>query len=357
MADRSDITPRLQRLIEATGPIPVALFMAEANAAYYAARDPLGRDGDFITAPEISQMFGELTGLWLADLWDQAGRPPAAYVELGPGRGTLAADALRAMRPVGLAPPVHFVETSPALRAQQAARLPGAAWHDDIATLPHDRPLLIVANEFFDALPVRQIVSTYSGWRERMVAHDGEAFMTVPGTTPFDAAIPDRLRGAPAGSIVETSPAAVAIMRGLARRIVAQGGAAIVIDYGYAEHAAGDTLQSVHAHAYADPFALPGTRDLTAHVDFSALADAARAEGAIVHGPADQGDWLEALGLATRAEMLAKATPARAAEIEGRRARLADADQMGTLFKALAFVAPGWPRPAGFETDGEAVAP
>ena len=352
MADRPDITARLQRLIEATGPIPVAVFMAEANAAYYAARDPLGRGGDFITAPEISQMFGELTGLWLADLWDRAGRPPAAYVELGPGRGTLAADALRAMRPAGLAPPVAFVETSPALRDQQAKRVPDATWHDDIATLPDDRPLLIVANEFFDALPVRQLVSTYSGWRERMVAHDGEAFVPVPGTTPFDAAIPERLRGAPAGSIVETSPAAVAIMRGLAQRIVAQGGAAIVIDYGYAEHAAGDTLQAVHAHAYADPFAVPGTRDLTAHVDFAALGEAARAEGAMVYGPADQGDWLEALGLSTRAGMLASAAPARSDEIEGQRARLADADEMGALFKALAIVAPGWPRPAGFAAAG-----
>ncbi|WP_156681529.1 class I SAM-dependent methyltransferase [Sphingomonas profundi] len=322
--------------------------MAEANAAYYAARDPLGAAGDFVTAPEISQMFGELTGLWLADLWQRAGRPDAAYAELGPGRGTLAADALRAMRPAGLTPPVHFVETSPALRARQAERVPAALWHDDIAGLPEDRPLLLVANEFFDALPVRQLVATYSGWRERMVAHDGAAFVPVPGTVPFDAAVPERLRGASPGSIVETSPAAVAIVRGLAERIVAQGGAMIVIDYGYDAHAAGDTLQAVHAHAYADPFAAPGTRDLTAHVDFSALAQAARAEGAAVAGPVDQGAWLEALGLSTRAAMLAKAAPDRADEIEAARARLADADQMGSLFRALAIVAPGWPQPAGF---------
>jgi NADH dehydrogenase [ubiquinone] 1 alpha subcomplex assembly factor 7 len=322
--------------------------MAEANTAYYAARDPLGVTGDFITAPEISQMFGELTGLWLADLWQRAGRPDAVYAELGPGRGTLAADALRAMRPTGLAPPVHFVETSPALRAEQAKRIPGAIWHDDIATLPEDRPLLLVANEFFDALPVRQLVSTYTGWRERMVAHDGEGFVPVPGVVPFDAAVPDHLRAAPPASILETCPAAVAIVRALAARIAAQGGAAILIDYGYAEHAAGDTLQAVHAHAYADPFARPGTSDLTAHVDFSALASAARAEGAIVAGPVDQGTWLEALGLSARATMLAKASPARAAEIESARARLADAGQMGTLFKALAISAPGWPYPAGF---------
>ncbi len=343
-----DISARLERLIAATGPIPIAVFMAEANAAYYAARDPLGSQGDFITAPEISQMFGELTGLWLADLWNRAGRPDSLYAELGPGRGTLAADALRAMRPAGFAPPVHLVETSPALRARQAERLPHACWHDDIATVPPDRPLLLVANEFFDALPIRQLVATASGWRERMVAHDGTGFIAVPGTVPFDAAIPDRLRAAPPGSIIETAPAAVAIVRTLAARIVRQGGAAILIDYGYAEHAAGNTLQAVHAHAYADPFVRPGTSDLTAHVDFSALAEAARGEGARTHGPADQGDWLEALGLSTRADMLAKASPTRADEIATARARLADADQMGTLFKALAIVAPGWPEPAGF---------
>ena len=343
-----DISPRLERLIAAAGPIPVALFMAEANAAYYAARDPLGADGDFITAPEISQMFGELTGLWLADLWTRAGRPDALYAELGPGRGTLAADALRAMRPSGLAPPVHFVETSPALRARQAEHVPTATWHEDIATLPDDRPLLVVANEFFDALPVRQLVATYSGWRERLVAHDGAGFAPVPGAAPFDAVVPDHLRAAPPGSILETCPAAVAVVRALAHRIVTQGGAAILIDYGYAEHAAGDTLQAVHAHAYADPFAKPGTSDLTAHVDFSALAEAARAEGAVVAGPVAQGAWLEALGISTRAEMLAKASPARADEIEAARARLADVEQMGALFKALAIVAPGWPEAAGF---------
>ncbi|TVV69693.1 class I SAM-dependent methyltransferase [Sphingomonas solaris] len=353
----TDISARLERLIAAAGPIPVALFMAEANTAYYAARDPLGSDGDFITAPEISQMFGELTGLCLADLWQRAGRPDAAYAELGPGRGTLAADALRAMRPAGLAPPVHFVETSPALREKQAERVAGAFWHDDIATLPADRPLLVVANEFFDALPVRQLIATYSGWRERLVTHDGEGFVAVPGAVPFDAAVPAHLRRAAPGSILETCPAAVAITRALAARIVAQGGAAIVIDYGYAEHAAGDTLQAVHAHAYADPFAKPGASDLTAHVDFAALAAVAAAEGAVVAGPVDQGAWLAALGLSTRAAMLAKATPARAAEIEAARARLADADQMGTLFKALAIVAPGWPAPAGFATIDDRAAP
>jgi NADH dehydrogenase [ubiquinone] 1 alpha subcomplex assembly factor 7 len=344
----ADVSARLQRLIANVGPIPVTVFMAEANREYYAAGDPLGASGDFITAPEISQMFGELAGLWLADLWNRAGRPGSIYAELGPGRGTLAADALRAMRPAGLTLPVHLVETSPALRAAQAERLPAAIWHDDIAGLPQDRALLLVANEFFDALPIRQLVSTYAGWRERLVTHDASAFVAVPGAVPFDAAVADHLRGAVPGSIIESCPAAVAIVHTLASRIVAQGGAAILIDYGYAEHAAGDTLQAVHAHAYADPFARPGTSDLTAHVDFAALAEAARAEGATVYGPVDQGHWLEALGLSARAEMLAKAAPDRSDEIAAARARLADADQMGTLFKAMAIVAPGWPAPAGF---------
>ncbi len=346
--DPSDISARLKRLIALGGPIPLAVWMAEANAAYYAARDPLGAAGDFVTAPEVSQMFGELIGLALADLWARAGRPEAAFVELGPGRGTLAADALRAMRTHGLAPPVHFVETSPVLRAEQAQRVPQARWHAEIATLPTDRPLLLVANEFFDALPIHQIVRTPAGWRERMVAFDGATFVPVPGTVPFDVIVPAALQDEPVGSIIETAPAAAAILRDLAGRIVAQGGAVIVIDYGYAEHAAGDTLQAVSAHAYADPFAAPGTRDLTAHVDFSALAAAAGAEGAHVYGPLGQGAWLDAIGLPRRTEHLAAVTPTRAGEIESARRRLSDPAEMGTLFKVLAITAPGWPPPAGF---------
>lgn len=349
MPDRSDdLTDSLRRLIETTGPIAVAQFMAEANARYYAARDPLGTQGDFITAPEISQMFGELIGLWLADLWSRAGRPEVHYIELGPGRGTLAADALRAMRQARLTPPLHFVEISPALRAEQAERVPDAHWHDMLATLPTDRPLLVVANEFFDALPVRQLVRTTGGWRERLVAHDGESFVPVPGTVPFDHAVPLRLRAADPGSILETSPASVAIVRELASRIATQGGAAVVIDYGYAGHAHGDTLQAVHAHAYADPFARPGTSDLTAHVDFGALGEAAEAEGVRAFGPVDQGGWLEALGIAARAEALGAASPQRAGEVREARKRLTDPEQMGELFQVLALVAPDWPDPEGF---------
>ncbi len=322
--------------------------MAAANAEYYATRDPLGRAGDFITAPEISQMFGELVGAWAADLWLRAGRPPAHYVELGPGRGTLAADALRAMRPAGLAPPVHFVEASPVLRVAQAGRVPGATWHDDIAALPSDAALLIVANEFFDALPIHQYWRTDAGWRERMIAWSGTGFVPVPGHEPADAAVPPALRDAPPGSLVETCPTADGMTSALAQRLTAQGGALLVIDYGHRRSAVGETLQAVSGHAFAEPFVDPGSRDLTAHVDFAAMASAAAASGATLHGPVDQGAWLDALGIGARAAALARAAPDRAAEIAAARDRLVGTAAMGRLFKILAITAPGWPRPAGF---------
>jgi NADH dehydrogenase [ubiquinone] 1 alpha subcomplex assembly factor 7 len=339
----SSLADRLGRLIETSGPIPVAAYMAEANAHYYATRDPLGVAGDFVTAPEISQMFGELVGLWLADLWQRAGSPAAArYVELGPGRGTLAADALRAMRAAGLSPPVALIETSPALRRTQAKRLPAARWHDDPSTLPTGAPLLAVANEFFDALPVRQWIAAEDGWRELMVAHRDGRFERVSG-----GRVPAPFAAEP-GTIVEASPASVAAVRDLARRIVAQGGAALIVDYGYERSGTGDTLQAVSRHAYADPWQAPGEHDLTAHVDFQTLAEAARAEGARVFGPVGQGEWLKAMGIELRAASLAKAAPDRAAEIAAARDRLTGADEMGTLFKAMALMAPDWPRPEGF---------
>ena len=317
----------LRRRIEAEGAVSVADYMAAANAFYYATRDPLGAAGDFTTAPEISQMFGELIGIWCADLWRRAGRPDGiAYVELGPGRGTLAADALRAMRGAGLLPEVHFVETSPVLRAAQAERVPDARSHDDPAALP-EGPLLIVANEFFDALPVAQFDAA---GRELMVTIEGGRF-------------------AREGSVAtETSPAGIALARLLARRIVAQGGALLVIDYGPARPGAGDTLQAVKGHAFADPWEAPGSRDLTAHVQFPALAAAIRGEGASVHGPRPQGDWLEVMGIALRAAALARSAPERTEEIEAARLRLTAPAQMGRLFKAMAATAPGWPDPAGF---------
>jgi SAM-dependent MidA family methyltransferase len=339
----ASIAARLARLIDTTGPIPVSTWMAEANAHYYATRDPLGAGGDFTTAPEISQMFGELLGLWLADLWQRAGRPERVlYAELGPGRGTLAADALRAMRAAGLVPEVHFVETSPALRAAQAERVPGAHWHDDLATLPEDAPLLVVANEFFDALPVRQLVATRRGWHERLVAHADGAFVPVPGPL-----IPAPLAPAETGTIVETSPASVSIARALAQRLAAQGGGALIVDYGHVRGGSGDTLQAVSGHAFADPWEEPGNRDLTAHVDFEALARAAAGAGVRV-AAATQGEWLRAMGIDLRAESLARAAPEQAEAIAAARDRLVSPEQMGSLFKALALTAPDWPEPAGF---------
>lgn len=343
-----DISGEIAGQIAAEGPIPLARFMGLANAHYYATRDPFGAGGDFITAPEVSQMFGELVGLCLADLWQRAGEPQVAYVELGPGRGTLAVDALRAMATAGLAPPVHFVETSPRLRAEQAERMPDATWHETIETLPTDRPLLVVANEFFDALPIRQLIATVSGWREQMVTGDIEAFQLTPGTKLMDSLIPRHLLDADPGSIVEQNPAAYALAEALARRIAKQGGALLIADYGHDGSRHGDTLQAVHAHAYADPLAKPGESDLTAHVDFLALEAAGVAGGARVLGPVEQGQWLIALGISDRAAALARKAPARADEIAAAYRRLTHADEMGQLFKLLTMAAPDWPDAAGF---------
>jgi NADH dehydrogenase [ubiquinone] 1 alpha subcomplex assembly factor 7 len=338
------------RLIAATGPIPIAHYMAEANARYYASRDPLGAGGDFVTAPEISQMFGELIGLWLADIWQRAGSPQdVCYVELGPGRGTLARDALRAARRGGLAPEVHFVETSPALIALQRAMHPGASWHHDLASLPQGRPLLVVANEFLDALPVRQLVKTAGGWRERMVGLDAEgAFVPVAGARPMDAAVPAPFAAAGEGAILEASPAAATVVQEVAARLVAQGGAALFIDYGYDAAQLGSTLQAVRAHRKVDPFAEPGEADLTVHVDFATLARMAEAAGARWLGTRGQGDWLMELGIGARAAALARATPDAAGAIALATRRLTAPEEMGTLFKVMGLGAPQWPDGAGF---------
>jgi SAM-dependent MidA family methyltransferase len=347
---------RLTRLIASNGPISIADYMASANAHYYATRDPLGTAGDFTTAPEISQMFGELVGLALADIWGRAVQPDTApgaapdpaYVELGPGRGTLARDAMGAMARAGLTPPLHLVETSPALRAKQAALLPQAHHHASIDSLPTDWPLLIVANEFFDALPIRQLIRTNAGWRELMVGLRHDRLITAPGTTPVDEQVPSFLRQSPVGSIHEQCPAATAIIADLAHRIVRQGGAMLIIDYGYDGPAIGNTFQAVRGHGFADPLADAGEADLTAHVDFTALA--AAAAGLTAAGPVGQGDWLVRLGIDARTAVLTARNPGRAAELRTQRDRLVKADAMGQLFRVLALYAPDWPRPAGFDT-------
>ncbi len=342
----TELADRLARAITLAGPMPVSQWMAAGNAHYYATRDPLGVAGDFTTAPEISQMFGELVGLWCADAWDRAGRPDVAWVELGPGRGTLASDALRAMAKAGLTPPVHVVETSPVLRALQTERVGAATFHDDPSSLPTDRPLLVVANEFFDALPIRQLIRGADGWRERLVACQDTLFLPVAGKPVPDAVIPPTLRDAPAGAVLEVAPAAATLMRGLAGRLVAQGGAMLALDYGHEGPALGDTLQAVRGHAYANPFERPGEQHRPAHLPFTRRAAGAQAAGAGAWGPVEQGEWLVKLGIDARAAALARGTPDRADAIAADRVRLVV--EMGRLFKAFAVTAPGWPAPAAF---------
>ena len=302
--------------------------MEACNNYYYATRDPLGRDGDFTTAPEISQMFGELVGAALADCWTRAERPAdAIYVELGPGRGSLAADALRVLRSAGFAGGVHLVETSPVLRALQAERVSDAHWHDAVEDLSA-APLLLVANEFFDALPIRQFVSGIE--RRVEVIGDGLAF--------------DR-----DGEIVEQSPAREQAVSAIATCLLQCGGVALVIDYGHERSAPGDTLQAVRGHRYVPTLIDSGEQDLTSHVDFEALRRAASEAGAKVTPVVTQGDWLKRLGIGARAASLATANPERIPELEKAVDRLCHEEQMGQLFKVMAIHSPDWPAPTGFE--------
>lgn len=356
MNEAEPLTAIFHRLIANTGPISLQYYMGEANARYYASRDPLGapaheeaKGGDFVTAPEISQMFGELVGLWLTDLWTRAGGiAPVHYVELGPGRGTLARDALAAARQHGLDPQVHFVEGSAALKPLQLAAVPQAQWHHDLSSVPRDRPILLVANEFLDALPIRQLVKTPDGWRERMVGLEDGRLVPLAGLQPMDALVPEEQHEAPDGAILESCPGAAAVVYEVAGRLVEQGGAALFIDYGHAEPRFGSTFQAVRAHRMVDPFATPGEADLTAHVDFHTLARVAQSRGATCCGVTAQGDWLRALGIDLRAQALAQAAPDQAEAIEAARARLVEPAQMGSLFKVMGLTAPGWPEAAGF---------
>ena len=331
----------LARIIRTDGPISLDRYMAlclgHPDHGYYATRDPLGARGDFVTAPEISQMFGELIGAWAAALLAGfSGSRKPCLVELGPGRGTLMRDALRALRAAGADFDLHLVETSPVLRALQAERLADAspAFHDGVASLP-EAPLLVIANEFFDALPARQFVRGPRGWCERRVGLNADgalAFGLDPEPDPQIAA------DAPEGAVLTVPSAALAALRDLARRLVRDGGALLAIDYGHGRPGFGDTLQAVAGHRFVDPLARPGEADLTVHVDFSAMARAAAAEGALVHGPVSQRDFLLGLGLEQRAARLkARASADQAAAIDAAVARLTDPDPrgMGALFKAL----------------------
>jgi NADH dehydrogenase [ubiquinone] 1 alpha subcomplex assembly factor 7 len=351
----------IAKRIRRRGPLSVAEYMELALAhpqhGYYRTRDPLGRQGDFVTAPEISQIFGELVGLWCADTWERMGRPdPVLLAELGPGRGTLMADALRAaeVRPAfRRALRVHLVETSPVLRAAQKKTLGDApSWHATSETLPRG-PLLAIANEFFDALPAHQFVQTESGWRERVVrldpSGDGLSFGLAGRATKAQPLVPTRLAEAPVGTQWEVSPTALVIAGQLARRVADDGGAALVIDYGHVLGGSGETLQAVRGHQQHEPLTEPGTADLTTHVDFAALADAAAVAGAVSHGPVTQRAFLRALGLELRAAALLKAaSPAQAPLVESGAQRLIEPGGMGTLFKALAIAHPKLSDLAGF---------
>jgi NADH dehydrogenase [ubiquinone] 1 alpha subcomplex assembly factor 7 len=349
----------LRRRIATSGPVTVAEFMrialTEQGSGYYATRDPLGRQGDFITAPEISQMFGELIGLWCVDAWEKAGAPdPFLLVELGPGRGTLMADALRAakVRPRFLsAMRLHLVEISLPLREVQERRLGTfhPLWHDDATTLP-EGPALVVGNEFLDALPIHQFQMTEQGWCERGVdLTDGALAWTLLPPGPQLELLQAAHRRAKPGEIGEVCPAALSLAAAMGARVAEDGIAALFIDYGAVASATGESLQAVKAHRFCDPLAEAGAADLTAHVDFAAFAAAAREAGARIHGAVAQATFLESLGIRTRAALLsARASEQDRGAIAQAMARLIDPRQMGSLFKAFAISHPHLQELAGF---------
>jgi SAM-dependent MidA family methyltransferase len=350
--DRTPLEREIRRRIESAGPMPVAQYMTlcltHPEHGYYTTRDPLGAAGDFVTAPEISQMFGELIGLWAAAAWRAMGSPAnVRLVELGPGRGTLMRDALRAakvMPDFRAALVVHMVEISPVLEQMQrqsfrAADVP-ISWHAAFEDVP-EGPLIVIANEFFDALPVHQAVMCADGWHERVVKIDEDGkfrFSIDRDPIPlFDQFLPGNLRPAKIGEIFEWR--ADRLVLELSRRIVRSGGVALLIDYGHTESAIGDTLQAVSAHEFADPLAFPGLLDLTAHVDFQALARAAESMRARVHGPVEQGAFLRRLGIEQRAAALkVGASPEQAMAIQSGLVRLTSTEPtgMGKMIKALA---------------------
>jgi NADH dehydrogenase [ubiquinone] 1 alpha subcomplex assembly factor 7 len=356
------VAAKIARRIRREGPLSIAAFMAIAlhdpEGGYYARRDPLGSAGDFITAPEISQIFGELIGLWCADLWRHLGEPdPVILAELGPGSGALLGDLLRAAATLPefrRALDLYLVEASPVLRARQQRRLGdiGAHFAASIDALPQG-PLLLVANEFLDALPIRQLVRGHAEWAERVVTLDESdrlVFADGPENAALSLLVPAALRGRPSGTIVEICPAAAALAAALGERLAAQPGAALFVDYGYFPSAPGSTLAALRRHRAAPLLDDPGDADLSAHVDFAAFAAAARSAGAIVHGPVAQGRFLAALGVEARlAALSARTEPAQRARLASSVQRLIDPAQMGTLFKALALTSPGLPAPAGFE--------
>ena len=349
MSDYSPLETLIRKQITANGPMPVSRYMqiclTHPDYGYYLKRDPLGRDGDFITAPEVSQMFGELVGLWAASVWNAMGMPQEVkFIELGPGRGTMMADALRAVRILPAfhdAITVHLVEASERLRDRQREKLADAAyveWYDRIEDIP-EGPAIILANEFFDALPVHQAVKQDTGWHERVIEIDDDilAYGIAKDPIPrFEVLLPPLVRAAPNGAIFEWRPDNEIMT--IARRLRDQGGAALIMDYGHLRSDAGDTFQAVARHNYTNPLRNAGLADLTAHVDFQALARAAEDVGARAHGPVEQGVFLKSLGIETRAQALMKNATADGQKlITAGLARLTgpSPEGMGSLFKVL----------------------
>lgn len=337
---------RLVRLIETAGPISVSDYMAaclgDREAGYYTTREPFGREGDFITAPEVSQMFGELIAVWCAGAWAALGSPKNAVLcEIGPGRGTLMADILRTLDKIApeflRSARIAMVETSPRLTEIQQEKLhcsaPSISWHSDIHEIP-EGPLILVANELFDALPIHQYMKTKDRFAERLItAVDGQLCFTT-GAGSIDPALLPKGQ-APDGAIFETAPARTALMQRIAERIASHRGAALLIDYGHLKADFGDTLQAVSKHKFQDVFEKPGEADLTSHVDFAALTQTARAFSCRT-AAMTQGDFLLAMGLLDRAGQLgAGKDEAAQNQIRTDVERLAGPDQMGTLFKVL----------------------
>jgi NADH dehydrogenase [ubiquinone] 1 alpha subcomplex assembly factor 7 len=354
---------RIKRLIELDGPISIAQFLTIALhdpvAGYYATRDPVGAEGDFITAPEVSQMFGELLGAWIMQAWRDQGCPsPARLVELGPGRGTLMADALRAAKldPQFLASiEVVLIETSARLRETQAEKLKTTSvsvrWLERFDETLTDMPLFLLTNEFFDALPIRQFVFSERGWCERMVGVEEKTGALAFGLSP--APLPLQIpaeRGTPEfGAVYESCRAAEELAGEIAHIVAQKGGAALILDYGYSANTGfGDTLQAVAEHEYTSVLDNPGEADLSAHVEFAALARAAERAGTKIYGPISQGEFLVTLGIVQRAETLSRRHLADAPSIRTQVERLIAPEQMGTLFKTMAILPTGAPCPEGF---------
>ena len=358
------LAEEIRERIRRDGPISIATYMElclhHPTHGYYRRGRPIGAAGDFVTAPEVSQMFGELIGLWCTAVWQSMDQPQRVrLVELGPGRGSLLADALRAVRTVPAfrdAIDLHLVESNQSLRAEQATLLADArpTWHERFETVPPG-PVLVIANEFFDALPIRQFERFGNAWRERVVTLTPSSHV-LRFAASDSVPVEDGLGCAPSGTIVERAPAREVLVSSLAKRVTAEGGAALIIDYGPEQPGFGDTLQAMKRHRRRDALDEPGTADLTAHVDFSSLTAAGRHAGAGVFGPVPQGDFLRALGIDARAARLRQGASAdQAADIDAALRRLTGAHGMGTLFKALALAHPALDAPPGFETEAPAV--